>query len=154
MIDSIRPQRIRLLPKSSFLKPSYTCRATPRLRGGAAEGRQVAPAEGHGGIAGSEPGGLSRLAARGSVVAGAMQELIPLLSGFAMGVALGAIRPSLRLSIGASLAIVLGVLATVVTGEFKTSWAFVLIDVPLVAVSAVCGLAVSRPAARRMLGTG
>lgn len=71
-----------------------------------------------------------------------------------MGVALGAIRPSLRLSIGASLAIVLGVLATVVTGEFKTSWAFVLIDVPLVAVSAVCGLAVSRPAARRMLGTG
>jgi hypothetical protein len=83
-----------------------------------------------------------------------MQELVPLISGFAAGVALGALRPSLRVSVGACLAVVLGVLATVVTGEFKTSWAFVLVDIPLVALAAVCGLAVSRQAARHVLGTG
>jgi uncharacterized membrane protein SpoIIM required for sporulation len=82
-----------------------------------------------------------------------MQELVPLVSGFAVGVALGAFRPSLRLSLGAFLAVVLGVLATIVTGEFKTSWAFVLIDIPLVAVAAVCGLAVSRQVTRRIPGT-
>jgi hypothetical protein len=70
-----------------------------------------------------------------------------------MGLALGAVRPSLRRSLGALLAVVLGVLATLVTGEFATSWAFALIDIPLVAVAAVCGLAVARSAVRRLLGT-
>ncbi|MGH2716234.1 MAG: hypothetical protein ACRDM7_20595 [Thermoleophilaceae bacterium] len=83
-----------------------------------------------------------------------MQELVPLVSGFAVGLALGALRPSLRLPVGAALAVVLGVLATVVTGEFKTSWAFVLIDVPLVAVAAVCGLALARQATRHILRSG
>ena len=73
-----------------------------------------------------------------------MQELVPLVSGFAVGLALGALRPSLRLWVGAVLAVVLGVLATVVTGEFKTSWAFVLVDIPLVALASVCGLLVAR----------
>jgi hypothetical protein len=83
-----------------------------------------------------------------------VQELVPLISGFAAGVALGALRPSLRLSVGACVAVVLGILATVVTGEFKTSWAFVLVDIPLVALAAVCGLAASRQGMRRVLGTG
>ncbi|MGH2745659.1 MAG: hypothetical protein ACRDN8_24850 [Thermoleophilaceae bacterium] len=83
-----------------------------------------------------------------------MQELVPLVSGFAVGLALGALRPSLRLPVGAALAVVLGVLATVVTGEFKTSWAFVLIDVPLVAVAAVCGLALARQTTRHILRSG
>ncbi|MGH2822462.1 MAG: hypothetical protein ACRDLY_05445 [Thermoleophilaceae bacterium] len=76
------------------------------------------------------------------------------MSGFAVGLALGALRPSLRLPVGAALAVVLGVLATVVTGEFKTSWAFVLIDVPLVAVAAVCGLALARQTTRHILRSG
>ena len=83
-----------------------------------------------------------------------MQELVPLLSGFAVGVALGMVRPSLRLGAGAILAVTLGVLATVVTGEFRTSWAFVLIDIPLVGMAAAFGLIVARQVNRRVLGTG
>jgi hypothetical protein len=51
-----------------------------------------------------------------------MQELFPLACGLLLGVTLGFVRPTLWLPIGAGLAIVLGLLATVVTGEFKTSW--------------------------------
>ena len=80
-----------------------------------------------------------------------MQELVPLVSGFAVGVALAALRPSLRWVLGVPLAVALGVFATVVTGEFETSWAFVLIDIPLVALAAACGVAVAGPA-RRVLG--
>lgn len=77
-----------------------------------------------------------------------MQELVPLVSGFAVGLGLTALRPSLRPWLGGLLAVVVGVLATVVTGEFETSWAFVLIDIPLVALAALCGLLVSRVAMR------
>jgi hypothetical protein len=83
-----------------------------------------------------------------------MEELVPMVSGLAVGLALGALRPSLRVPIGATLAVVLGVLATIVTGEFKTSWAFVLIDIPLVAVAAVCGLALARQATRHIPRSG
>jgi uncharacterized membrane protein SpoIIM required for sporulation len=82
-----------------------------------------------------------------------MQELVPLVSGFAAGLVLGALRPSLRLWVGAVLAVVLGVLATVVTGEFKTSWAFVLVDIPLVALASVCGLLVARRVSPRATRT-
>lgn len=83
-----------------------------------------------------------------------MQELVPLLSGFAAGVVLGALRPSLRLAVGTLLSVVLGVLATIVTGEFKTSWEFVLIDIPLVALATMFGLAVAREGARHRLRSG
>ena len=83
-----------------------------------------------------------------------MQELVPLLSGLVMGAALGALRPSMRWWVGALLAVALGVFATVVTGEFKTSWGYVLIDIPLVALAAVCGLLVTRHAMNRRLSAG
>jgi hypothetical protein len=83
-----------------------------------------------------------------------VQELIPLLSGFAAGVVLGALRPSLRLAVGALLSVLLGVLATIVTGEFRTSWDFVLIDIPLVAVATMVGLAVAQQGARHRLRSG
>ena len=73
-----------------------------------------------------------------------MEELVPLGLGLALGLGLGLLRPSLRLPVGALLAVCLGVLATIVTGEAKISWAFVLIDIPLVAVSAVLGLMAGR----------
>jgi hypothetical protein len=82
-----------------------------------------------------------------------MQELVPLVSGFGLGVALGMLRPTSRRWLGALLVFTLGVMATVVTGEFEASWAFVLVDVPLVAMAALCGLLVTRQAARRMPGT-
>lgn len=83
-----------------------------------------------------------------------MQELVPLVSGFAVGLVLGALRPSLRLGVGAALAVVLGVLATVVTGELETSWAFVLVDIPLVALASVCGLLVARRVSPRATRPG
>lgn len=83
-----------------------------------------------------------------------MQELVPLVSGLVVGVALGLVRPSLRWWIGALLAVALGVFATVVTGEFKTSWAFILVDIPLVALASVCGLLVARRVSPRAPRTG
>ncbi len=72
-------------------------------------------------------------------------ELFPIVSGLVIGGAIGLIRPSVRAWIGALLAIVLfGVAATVLSGEFEVSWAFLLIDIPLVAVSATAGLLLVR----------
>jgi hypothetical protein len=76
-----------------------------------------------------------------------MQELFPLACGLALGALLGALRPGIRLPVGAALAIVLGVVATVATGEFKTSWSYLLIDIPLVALAATVGMAAGRHAA-------
>jgi len=69
-----------------------------------------------------------------------MQELLPIASGVAIGVFLGLLRPSLRLGVGAALAILFGVLATVVTGEYLISWEFLLVDIPLVAAAAGAAL--------------
>jgi hypothetical protein len=73
-----------------------------------------------------------------------MQELFPLACGLLLGVTLGFIRPKVRLAIGAGLAIVLGLLATVVTGEFKASWGYLLVDIPLVAFAALLGVLFAR----------
>jgi len=73
-----------------------------------------------------------------------MQELIPVLCGLALGAGLGALRPGIRLVVGAIFSVVIGVLATVITGEFKSTWGYVLIDIPLVAGTAFLGLAVTR----------
>lgn len=69
-----------------------------------------------------------------------LNELLPIASGLVAGSLLALLRPSLRLAVGAPLAVVLGLLATVASGEFKASWAFLLIDIPLVALCAVAGL--------------
>lgn len=73
-----------------------------------------------------------------------MGEILPIAFGLIIGGVLGLLRPSLRLPVGAALAVPLGVAATFLTGESEISWAFVLIDVPIVALSAVVGLALAR----------
>jgi len=73
-----------------------------------------------------------------------MEELFPIISGLVIGLILGGIAPRLRFWVGAILAIVFGVLATVISGEFHISWGFLLIDIPLVAISAVLGLSIAR----------
>jgi len=67
-------------------------------------------------------------------------ELLPIVSGLFLGCILGLVRPNLRVPVGIVLAIALGVLATVASGEFLVSWGFLLIDIPLVAVGAAIGL--------------
>jgi hypothetical protein len=80
-----------------------------------------------------------------------MQELLPIASGLLLGALLGLLRPSLRLPLGAGAAVCLGLMATVVSGEFRISWGFLAIDIPAAALAAVAGLlAVQR--ARRTSG--
>ena len=77
-----------------------------------------------------------------------MEELVPLGFGFLLGAFLAVVKPSLRLWIGAPIAVLLGTTATIVTGEAEISWAYVLVDVPLVAVAATLGVAVGRTVRR------
>jgi CHASE2 domain-containing sensor protein len=72
-----------------------------------------------------------------------MQELLPIGCGFLLGALARRLRPSFRRPVVAVLAIALGVMATVVTGEAAISWAFVLIDIPMVAVAASVGFLVA-----------
>jgi hypothetical protein len=75
-----------------------------------------------------------------------MQELFPIGCGLLLGLALGYLRPTLRWPVGALAAVALGVLATIVSGEFRTSWAYLTIDIPLVALAATAGLLLGRRA--------
>jgi hypothetical protein len=77
-----------------------------------------------------------------------VEELIPLGFGLLLGSVLGMVRPSLRLSVGAAMAVALGFAATVVTGEAEVSWSYLLIDIPTVAVAAALGLMAARQLAR------
>lgn len=61
-----------------------------------------------------------------------------------IGAILGWLRPSLRKWVGTLLAVVFGVLATIASNEFRVSWAYLFIDIPLVGVSAAVGLIVTQ----------
>jgi hypothetical protein len=83
-----------------------------------------------------------------------MEELVPIGFGFLLGAALSQVRSSLWVPVGLPLAIALGFAATAVTGEAAISWAFVLIDIPLVALAALLGRLAGRrlwPVARKSL---
>ncbi len=74
-----------------------------------------------------------------------MQELLPIAGGLLCGVLIGLARPRLRVGAGALVAVALGVIATVVSGEYRIGWEYLLVDMPLVAGSEIVGhLAVPR----------
>jgi hypothetical protein len=79
-----------------------------------------------------------------------MHELFPIVSGLLLGAALPLIRPQIRLRVGVAASVVLGALATIISGEFRIGWEFLLIDIPLVALCSVVGFATAR-AVRRTL---
>jgi hypothetical protein len=60
------------------------------------------------------------------------------------GLLLGSFTSRSRLVAGLILSVVAGFLATVVSGESRISWAFLLVDIPLVAGCAVIGFLASR----------
>ena len=66
-----------------------------------------------------------------------MNEFLPVMSGLLLGAAVGYVRPERRLRVGIILGLLLAVTATVVSGEYLASWAFLLVDMVLVGVSAV-----------------
>ena len=80
-----------------------------------------------------------------------MQEIFPMLSGLDVGVVLGSFAPRVRLPLGVVAAVVLGTAATVISGEFRIGWQFLLIDIPLVGVFAAVGLVGSRALRRRVV---
>jgi len=79
-----------------------------------------------------------------------MSELFPILCGACAGLVLGAIPPARRFWLGLLLSVVLGIAATIVSGEFRIGWEYLLIDIPLVAVSAAAMYWVTRGAVRRL----
>ena len=79
-----------------------------------------------------------------------MQERFPVVSGVVLGIVVAGLRPSLRLWVGVLLAAVLGLCATVLSGEFEVSWDYLLVDIPLVAVSAGLSFTLARMAFLRL----
>jgi hypothetical protein len=75
-----------------------------------------------------------------------MNELFPVLSGLVVGLLVG----PLRVGVGVLLSVVFGFVATVASGEFRISWGYLLVDIPLVAGSAGLSFLVTR-AVRRSL---
>jgi hypothetical protein len=80
-----------------------------------------------------------------------MNELFPLLSGLLVGSLFTLIRPQMRLAAAVIASVVLGTTATVVSGEYKIGWEFLLIDIPLVAIASAAGFATARAFRRRGL---
>ena len=70
-----------------------------------------------------------------------MSELLPVCSGLVLGALLGKITPAYRRQLGLPIVIILAILATVISGESRISWAFVFMDVPLVSFSAFIAFA-------------
>ena len=67
-----------------------------------------------------------------------MHEVFPVVAGMLLGfVALKIDSLSLRAFVVAVMSVLLGIVATIISGEALISWAFVLIDIPLVLASAV-----------------
>ena len=64
-----------------------------------------------------------------------MSEFLPIAAGLVIGPLLSVLRPSMQVWVAVVLAIILGFLATVVSGEYLLSWAFLIIDIPLVAIA-------------------
>jgi hypothetical protein len=80
-----------------------------------------------------------------------MNELFPILAGLAVGGALGVLRPAVRLPFAVAAAILLGAAATFLSGEFEISWSFLLIDIPLVALSSAAAILAGRALGRAAL---
>ena len=67
------------------------------------------------------------------------RELLPVALGLGVGSVLAGLRPSVSIAAGIMIAVPLGFLVTVVTGEFELGWEYLLVDIPLVAVSSAAG---------------
>jgi hypothetical protein len=109
-----------------------------RLRGKELTSVRFVPANGRGAEDFVALVGRLLLTARGLCVI--VEELVPIACGLVIGLILGLLRPSLRVPIGVALISAFGALATLVSGEYLISWSFLLIDIPLVALSAAAGL--------------
>ena len=77
-----------------------------------------------------------------------MTEIFPFVGGVLIGV-LVALRPRIPVAVAAVLAVALGALATIGSGEFRLSWAYLYFDIPFVALTAVGATMLVRSRLRR-----
>ncbi len=73
-----------------------------------------------------------------------MNELFPVAAGLFVGTATAWLAPRRRAWVVALAAVVLGAAATVVSGEYRVGWEFLLVDIPLVAACATGAVLVVR----------
>ena len=78
-----------------------------------------------------------------------MNEVFPIAAGLLLGALVGYLRPRTRTAVGVSGAIGFGALATIASGEYRVGWEFLLVDVPLVALSTAAAFLVLRTRRRR-----
>lgn len=70
-----------------------------------------------------------------------MNEIFPVFGGLLVGLVCSLIRsPRRRAWVLTGLSLAVGYLATVISGEYRVSWSFLCVDVPLVAGSALATL--------------
>ena len=79
-----------------------------------------------------------------------MNEIVPIIFGVAVALVATAVRSRTRqVAAWLGLSVAFGLTSTVLTGEAMIGWDFLVIDIPLVAASAVAGGLVLRSLARR-----
>lgn len=78
-----------------------------------------------------------------------MGEIFPVVAGAFVGlVAMRIANVRLRTLAFVALSVVFGIAATALNGEFSIGWGFLLIDIPLVMLSAVGAVAIATYAPR------
>jgi hypothetical protein len=78
-----------------------------------------------------------------------MHEAFPVLAGVCVGlIAMRITNMRLRTLAFVVLSVIFGVAATTISGEFSIGWEFLLIDIPLVMVSAIATVALATRAPR------
>jgi hypothetical protein len=64
-----------------------------------------------------------------------VNELFPIAGGILLGVLLVQVPVRARFWAGIAGVVLIGFLATVISGEFRIGWEYLLVDIPLVAVA-------------------
>lgn len=78
-----------------------------------------------------------------------LYEVFPVLGGILVGLIGLTLSPLRRcIAVCAVLSIVIGTAATVISGEWRESWAYLLFDIPLVAVVAAATIGLYQIAQR------
>jgi hypothetical protein len=73
-----------------------------------------------------------------------MHEVLPLFLGVVAGGVLGLVTVRRRALVWLLVSAVIGGMSTFLTGEWKTSWAFVLLDIPLATAASAAGFLLAR----------
>lgn len=68
-----------------------------------------------------------------------MNEVFPVVGGIIVGLVVGRLTVRRPPWLWVVVTVLLGVGATVVSGEWKVSWAYLLVDIPVVGLSAAAG---------------